>query len=334
MRSHVFSLVVVLTLSTALWALPQPKIALTFEGTDSGGWYDKGDAAWMNKAPNYPERPAAVWGGPGQPAPIIAEGGGIAGGDCMDTTAVASMGGAGGVVQFGQIRNEADAWFGNSPAEAAFEGALSFTLTGWFNTKDPAVAISDATPRILHKYGMVSLLAASGGRLNLFLKKPGDSRQMTSDYNMFGQKDEWVFFAVTYDGAETTAADNVHFYMGSETAAVIPAGSRSTGANYGPLTWNPGMYLMLANYGLGSTHGTSAFRGYLDNLRVYSSTSDAAAALSGDDIEAIRRMDLGLAVPAYLPGDFNEDFQVDMDDLLLLVQQWLACNDPANPDCE
>ena len=320
-----------LSCSSLAVALPAPKIYLPFEGTDSGGWYDKLDAAWMNRAPDYPgvawypERPFVVWGGAGQPAPIIAEGGGVNGGDCLDATAISGMGTPGGVLTYGKIDNTADAWFANTPAEKAFDHALSFTITGWFNTKDPAVSISDYTnkPRLIHKYGQVSLLGETGGRLNLFLKKPGNAQQMVSDYHMYEQKNTWVFFAVTYDGSVATNDNNVRFYVGTEATEIISAGSRSTGANYGPLDWNVGLYLMIGNYGIGSVHGTAAFKGYLDDIRVFSSYSDASGALSVDDIEAIRRKDIGMGDPTYLEGDVNQDFRVDMDDLEILSSQWL-----------
>jgi len=36
----------------------------------------------------------------------------------------------------------------------------------------------------------------------------------------------------------------------------------------------------------------------------------------------------------YLPGDFNQDCQVNMDDLAILASNWLGCNDPMNVDCQ
>ena len=35
----------------------------------------------------------------------------------------------------------------------------------------------------------------------------------------------------------------------------------------------------------------------------------------------------------FFEGDLNEDWKVDRLDLLLLVEDWLKCNDPGDPEC-
>lgn len=335
------TIIIISILTLNCLALPQPKIYLPFEGTD--GYYDNLDPVWLNRAVDYPgtmwfpERGRTYGIEPSHPAPWIAEGEGVNGGDCLDQTLASAMGGSLGTVYYGKLANTADSWFGNSPVEDVFDNAVSFTITGWFNTKNPSVSIGDFTtaPRLLHKYSQVTIQGKTGGGLSLLLRTGTTTKTIHSN-NVFGAKNEWVFFAVTFDGSNTdSAAKDVKFYVGSEISATAVAGEGSSAA-FGPLTnvANQGMYLVIGNYGLGTTHGNSAFKGYIDDLRVYSSLTDNTGVLSKADIESIRRKDIGQGDPIYLAGDINEDYAVNIKDLDILSSSWLGCTDPNNPQCD
>lgn len=350
-KKTVAALLIAGFLAQCAFSMPSPKIYLPFE--NSQFYAMPTDPVWMNRAPDYPgvadspERGKIYSSTPPLSPPLIATGGGVGGSDCLDLSMATQMKGTCGSLYYGKLTNTVDAWFSNTPAEAAFDGALSLTVTGWFNTKDPAVAIDTNAPgtipgaRLFNKYGQMQLLAAKPGKLSLILRKDppyapavNTTKTVNSDANMFNQKNQWVFFAVTFNGSVTEVNGiDVKFYMGTEASAVILAGQGTTGGNYGALINKPGEYLIIGNYGIGSANGASSFKGYLDDFRVFSSTTDASGALSINDIESIRRKDIGLGNPTYLAGDIDKDYKVNFKDAKILADNWLTCTDPTNPDC-
>jgi len=54
-------------------------------------------------------------------------------------------------------------------------------------------------------------------------------------------------------------------------------------------------------------------------INIANSTSDYIEVCGGDNFQ-------------YMPADFNQDCYVDFDDLLSIVNQWLAIYDPEDPN--
>ena len=332
----------VILMSAVCFAMPLPKIYLPFEGTD--GWFDQQDPVWINRAPGMYE--GELWfaergrlgtntNNPGK-MPKIAVGQGLKGGDCLDLTDANAQQQL-GTLYYGVLANTADTWFGNTPAEAAFDNAMSVTLTGWFNTADIDKAIGygdQLNARIFNKYGQFSVLM-NQGRFGVLVN--GTGSWAYSDWGSYSQsshKGQWVFFAITYDGT-VAEGNNIKFYVGAQYTPASVVSEKTTGTQRGAITNNIGQYVIIGNHGIGATHGNASFDGMLDNLRVFSSHTDSSGALGLNDIELYRQFDLGITEPVeadiYFAADLDRDYQVGLGDVDILAEQWLDNELPQIP---
>jgi len=92
---------------------------------------------------------------------------------------------------------------------------------------------------------------------------------------------EWVFFSITYD--KTKPTNNINFYVGTKTQPVELVSTHTSEINFrtdlifGVGALNPG-------YGM--------FYGFLDNIRLYGSSTDGSGVLTAEDLELIRANDI------------------------------------------
>lgn len=197
---------------------------------------------------------------------------GLAGDRAFNNTASTTMGGSFSSGSGGAARQP------SSPLSTATDNLQSMTLTGWYRTDGPsnpiannAVLISNVTA------GGFSLHASSSGTLSLDI----GSKAVSSSAS-YTASNTWTFFAVTYDS--TVGGNNVKFYVGTTSAPVSAAGTNSqtgtTGTGTNPVT-------------IGNTNsGNRPLDGFIDDVRVYGSTSDGSGALLPSEIESIRAGDV------------------------------------------
>jgi hypothetical protein len=182
--------------------------------------------------------------------------------------------------------NSFGGWAEQSGDLDAFDGLLSFTITGWFKT-DGTTGINNDQQLINNGWS----LRAQGndpGNLDLQVIGAGGAADAQSGgaFNVpgpYSQTQEWVFFAVTYDGGLTS--NNVKFYQGSQTSGSTLVATRSL--NVGAST-NGSDTLYIGNYG----SGDRAFDGLLDDIRLYGSKTNSAGVLTPLDLEVIRQIDV------------------------------------------
>ena len=124
-----------------------------------------------------------------------------------------------------------------------------------------------------------------------------------ADADITGQRDQWTFVAVTYDG--NSSADNVKFYWGDEDTGVMQLGST--------LTADAGAFFpsgTSARFGVGFTDaaptGDTSIIGLQDDVRVYDGILDLAA------LDTVRLDNLPDVTG--LLGDFNGDDTVSIAD--------------------
>ncbi|HNQ89222.1 MAG TPA: hypothetical protein PKM73_11450 [Verrucomicrobiota bacterium] len=110
-------------------------------------------------------------------------------------------------------------------------------------------------------------------------------------YEQFPPTEEWVFFAATYDGTADT--DNVRFYRGTRSTAVVPLSTATIPA--GPNVRFPGGQFVLGNNPIGS-QPTQPCDAWMDNFRVHLA-SGSAGALDLAQLEALRALDTGTVTP-------------------------------------
>lgn len=162
----------------------------------------------------------------------------------------------------------------------------SFTLTGWINSTAQLSTLANSAR--IYDNGVSKVYLSTGGMvISLY------NGTSTTDYgstamatnNLWTSANQWVFFAITYDG--TTTSNNLNFYYGSAAVAISSAAtSTSVAAN-----------LNLGSGALNIGNRTAAdrpFDGSMDNFRLYGSTTDASGALSISALDSLRSLD---AVP-------------------------------------
>jgi hypothetical protein len=173
------------------------------------------------------------------------------------------------------------------------DGLVSMTLAGWFQSDD-AASITGNDARLFDKSdpfappdgGGWALAWSDAGELSFGVKSsaaPNGTGGGATSSPVFFSENQWVFFAVTFDG--TASVENVRFYRGSQTepAALVDSFSVELGA-----IDDATMHLSLGN----STNAVRAFEGQLDNLRLFGSAADSTGVLTLRQIESLRRDDL------------------------------------------
>lgn len=164
----------------------------------------------------------------------------------------------------------------------------SLTITGWINCRD--LAEGPGGNRLVSWYHKdregVDLSLRSDGGLQLGInqwaeassaKSPPGQVPVADETAKDGLKNNWRFFAVSYDSG--LAAGHAKFYAGSATEDAKLAGAAD--ANRGPVgaKFAPALSIGNVNPAARGT-GDRAFRGILDEVRIFGSTLDGSGALA------------------------------------------------------
>ncbi len=176
----------------------------------------------------------------------------------------------------------------NAASLPAINGLESLTIAGWFKTvtTDPIVAIE----RIFFNNQFsptaagfdLSFNGSNSGRLLMTLWDGTGATATAASNASFNAKQEWVFFAVTWE--RTSRA--INFYVGSLDGPVVSAGS-TVAASIGVTGTNPGNFA-LSNLGDHAGAYPRPYNGFLDNIALWGSQTDSSGALSQADLEAFR----------------------------------------------
>lgn len=206
--------------------------------------------------------------------PLTPSGGGVTGrpGDyAFDNRSATAMGSEG----TGAVVNTAE------PPSPFPTDMMSMTWSGWFRAVGQPLGNS---ARLIQRIGGTQgfmLFGGKPGRLAIQLNghSSGTNTTVVSG-DHYTRVDEWVFFAVTYDGSLLT--DNVRFYVGSQTTPVRLVDTRTLAL--GPVRTNTG-----PTYFGNSESGSRPFKGLLDDVRIFGSEHTSAAALPPVQLEALRQ---------------------------------------------
>ena len=160
----------------------------------------------------------------------------------------------------------------------------SVTFSGWFRTEGQPIGSFGRLwfwdgPRQVFGYPDASLYFAAGG-----------NRSVGSDA-AYPEVDEWVFFAVTFDG--TQSADNVTFWKGTLTSAVSAVSTRSLPAG----AFEPANYQFALGNSYHESSPTQPLDGQMDNFRLHGGTGSAGV-LQQSELEALRTEDAAGTNPA------------------------------------
>jgi hypothetical protein len=104
---------------------------------------------------------------------------------------------------------------------------------------------------------------------------------------------QWVFFAISYDG--TLTSNNVNFYSGTigSTVSLINQGTINAGA-----ITDDAVGFALGN---GWNAFSRPFDGLMDNVRIFGSKTDATGVLGLSDLQYIQSQDLNNEALAIVP---------------------------------
>ena len=198
----------------------------------------------------------------------------------FDNTAATAMGGAGtgGVALV--------------PTNIVSVGAFSsFTLQCWFNARTP---LSQA-----------ARLFDAGNYVVFAGRKPGvlwlcANRLSTGTRPAYAQTNEWIFFAVSYDG--TRVSNNVVFYRGTKDSPVVQIEGG---------TLNAGLVTNSHAIGLGnlSYANVRPFLGRMDDVRIFGTGSGDTGVLTQPQLESIRQGDAGHFQPEQIASRKNGAFE-------------------------
>lgn len=305
--------------SAAGAVLPDPVIYLPFDG-------DVYPNSWDNQGTAVPDT-VSMLSTVNDIHPELAPTMGVRGG-CLDLRH-APMGGTAGVVRYGYPYATND-----TPMEMALDSIQSFTITGWFNTASTTQLGGGA--RLFNRVNWnnpgggnaIMLYAIYNGRLTLWV----DEGFVHAPEYLYGGTNKWVFFAVTYDGTQTS--DNVNWYVGLDTDpnTVTHVGGGPVTLDQGPVDRGVNHPVVVCNQGYTDTSATESFSGLFDEFRIYASKTDGSAALTQAQIVEVKE----LAFTAFCgdddhqfpQADLNYDCVVDMLDFGRFAQQWLTDTRP------
>ncbi len=201
-------------------------------------------------------------------------------------------GGGSGSLDFGRQSAEVAVDLGRNALEA-FKGLKSFTVSGWINCRDATMGPGGnrIVTTINNGGDGFDLVFLKDGRLQLSVNQWPDGLPTKSSAGKIpvdpqAGRDNWRFFAATYDS--TSPAGQVKFYFGIPTQdavldVAVDYARGPVGHNLGPLT--VGHF----NSTIRSKNGNRMFRGLVDEIRVFGSTVDGSGALTLEQIIAVQR---------------------------------------------
>lgn len=183
---------------------------------------------------------------------------------------------------------------GNNPAGAstlagtANVGTLgSFTITGWYN----ASIRPDNNAKLIELSGTHTIaLLIEAGQSGQRLALNYDGALVANSFQQpgFSAIGSWVFFAVSYDG--TTATNNLNFYYGTTSSAVILAGSRSLSTGLtGDLNLGSSVSVGVGNGVYNSGGANRPFDGLMDDTSLYGGAAGSSSGvLNLSQLDALR----------------------------------------------
>lgn len=231
-----------------------------------------------------------------------AAGSGVSGqtGDIAFNNTAASAMGRATTTGGGQARNGA-AGAAPTGGPASANGLASFTVQGWFKTDGAEVIGGDA--RLFSDANMANAgIYVSGPGNNTGSIRLGLNGQIAdATTNSFSaDTGTWTFYAATYNTATNTAS----FYRGTTTTGVTLLNTATLSVG-GAVSGTNTSFFDLGNFG--DTANTSGalnnrpFDGFLDDTRLYGSTTDSSGALLLRDLETIRVADINNTAPVIAP---------------------------------
>jgi hypothetical protein len=167
----------------------------------------------------------------------------------------------------------------------AIDALTSFTISGWVKTENWNT-LSAKTPRLVFNHDganngfNLQFLSGSQGDLRLevdSLTTPAPLDASSGTAGLYSAKNTWIFFAVRYDGTQTTG--NVDFYRGFRNDAEAVAAGASSAAVQLVASASLGCTTCTLNRGavnqeavglvIGNrTGGDRPFDGFLDDIRI------------------------------------------------------------------
>ena len=174
----------------------------------------------------------------------------------------------------------------------AIDGLLQFTVSGWFKTDGTAPIGGNAV--IAYNRSGVNGFAVYGDPNvpgNLVLAVDNGSNSSPG----FGATQQYVNFAVTYDGTALQPGPNVFFYAGGvgQPLALVGSGTNTNGSGNDPATDETSPLSIGSRILFGTIDG-DPFDGLIDNLRIYDSVRTI------DQLETARLADVAVPEPASL----------------------------------
>jgi hypothetical protein len=216
------------------------------------------------------------------PALIGADGSGVSGAPtdrALNNTAATSMGGT---------TNSSGGRATHAADFESIDNLLKFTVSGWFKT-DSTSPLGGNAILVANRSGVAGfdLHGDPNTPGNLILAVDNGSNTSPG----FGATQQWVNFAVTYDGTILQPGPNVFFYAGgiNTPLTLVGSGTNTNGSGNDPAD-NETNPLSIGSRVLFGTVDADPFDGLLDNIRIWNDIQPLAA------LESLRQSD-ATAVP-------------------------------------
>ena len=153
---------------------------------------------------------------------------------------------------------------------------ISFTITGWFKTL-PGMTLG-AGARFFDTFGAEGTNVYLAGGVPLGSLNFGLNGSSVTSLPVFTAQGAWVFFAVTYDSS-SSGGDDTLFYAGSAATPVSLVSSSDLTKRL------PGSLNALC---IGNRFSRDRpFKGYIDDFKIFGSSTDGTGALPIEQIQAI-----------------------------------------------
>jgi hypothetical protein len=194
----------------------------------------------------------------------------------------------------------------------AVKSLKSFTISGWVNCRSSQTDYGGSRIVSWMKggtgFGGVDLAFRSDGSLGLGVNTWNDQGGVGSNSAKIPvdagvSYNNWRFFAVSYDGTQTS--NNVRFYFGTNN---VPATlDKSVTLNQGTVSGSVAASLTVGNVpsNLRAAPFTSVFRGLIDQVRVYGSASNNSGVLTLDQIQSLQQATPLVNVPGVIYDQWN-----------------------------
>lgn len=162
----------------------------------------------------------------------------------------------------------------------------SVTFQGWMRSNDPP----SVTGNLGRLFDKADGFAGGGGHevdwnagvIHMSMIGQTSNAEVYSPASYFSAN-QWIFFALTYDGSATT--NNVRFYRGTTSTSVQLV---ATASMNGGTAKNATQTMSLGN----GSNGVRAFDGLLDNMRMFAAPAGNGGVLTQSQLESLRLADV------------------------------------------